>query len=167
MRPVCELLLAAAVITSSFSCAGFKPLDRGEYRRVFAPDVTKRTPDAPQEVITRDAYEEEVTAGTRRGWEPPPGYVAPLLTETPKIGLKVGDVVELRVDESSPVELLLDGNGVEAYWTIEQKRDAWKDGTDVTVRESTLYLRGRKPGSAVLRYTRANQTKDVPITVTP
>lgn len=164
MRPVCGLLLAAAVIASS-SCAGFKALDRGEYRRVFTADVTKRGPDSPQEVITRDAYEEEVAGGTRRGWEPPVGYEAPLLTQTPKVGLKVGDVVELRVDESSPVELFLDGNAVEAYWNPEVKRDAWKDGSDVTVRESTLYLRGKKPGSAVLRYTQANQTKDVPVTV--
>lgn len=158
------VLLAAAVVVSS--CAGFKPIDRAEYRRVFVADVTKRSPDAPQEIITRDAYEEEVAAGVRRGWEPPTGYVAPLLHETPTIGMKVGDVVELRVDEASPAELLLEGGVVEAYWNPTVKRDEWKDGNDVTVRESTLWLRGKKPGKGTLRYTRGNDSKDVPITVT-
>lgn len=157
-------VLTAAVVASS--CAGFKPVDRGEYRRVFAADVTKRSPDAPQEVITREAYEEDVTQGTHRGWEAPPGYTAPYLHETPKVGLEVGDVVELRVDEAQEVELSLEGGAVEAYWNEAVKRDAWKDGSDVTVRESTLWLKGKKPGSAALRYSKGNQAKDVPITVT-
>lgn len=160
-RPGLVLLLAAVVS----SCAGFKPIDRGEYRRVFAADVTKRSPDAPQEVISRDAYETEVANGVRRGWEPPTGYTAPLLHETPAIGLKVGDVVELTVDESSAPEVLLEGGVVEAYWNPTVKRDEWKDGNDVTVRESTLWLRGKKPGKGTLRYTRGNESKDVPITV--
>lgn len=155
-----------AVLAVSTSCAGFKPVDRGEYRRVFAAEVTKRSPDAPQEVITREAYEEEVAQGNRRGWEPPPGYAAPLLHETPRVGLKVGEVVELRVDEAQGVELFLEGGVVDAYWGPTVKRDEWKDGADVTVRESTLFLRGKKPGAGALRYTRANDSKDVPITVT-
>ncbi|MEW5741315.1 MAG: hypothetical protein AB1938_20500 [Myxococcota bacterium] len=158
------VVLALAVVVSS--CAGFKPVDRGEYRRVFAADVTKRSPDAPQEIITREAYEEEVAGGVRRGWEPPPGYVAPLLHETPTVGMKVGDVVELRVDESGPVELFLEGSVADAFWGPQVKRDEWKDGNDVTVRESTLFLQGRKPGKGALRYTRGNETKDVPISVT-
>ena len=159
------LLFALAVLSTS--CAGFKAVERGEYRRVFAADVTNRTPDAPQDVITRNAYEEEVAAGTRRGWEAPPGYVAPLLSESPKIGLKVGDVVELRVDESTPVDLSVDGNAVDVYWNPEVKRDAWKDGNDVTVHESTLWLRGKKPGAATLRWTQGQKSTDVPVTVTP
>jgi hypothetical protein len=161
-RPRLVFFLTAVVS----SCAGFKPIERGEYRRVFAADVTKRTSDAPQEIITREAYEAEVADGVRRGWEPPVGFTAPFLHETPAIGLKVGDIVELIVDESSEPELLLEGSVVEAYWNRTVKRDAWKDGTDVTVRESTLWLRGKKPGRGTLRYTRGNESKDVPITVT-
>jgi hypothetical protein len=163
MRVRIVFLLAAVFVSS---CAGFRPVDRGEYRRVFAADVTVRTPDAPQEIITREDYEAEVANGVRRGWEPPPGYVAPWLHETPKVGMRVGDVVELRVDEAGPVELFLEGNVAEAYWGPTRKRDAWNDGQDVTVRESTLFLRGKKPGSGALRYTRGHETRDVPIHVT-
>lgn len=156
-------LVIVALVASS--CAGFKPVERADWRRVFAQGVTSRGPDAKQEVISRDAYEEEVAGGTRRGWEPPPGYSAPYLHETDKIGLKVGEVVELRVDESSPAELQFDGKGAVVYWTEIVKREEWKDSTDVTKRESTVFVFGKAPGSGVLRLQAGNKTKDVPVKV--
>lgn len=158
-----SLLLTLVVVCSG--CAGFKPVERADWRRVFAADVTKHSPDAKQDVISRDAYEEEVANGVRRGWEPPPGYTAPFLHETEKIGLKVGEVVELRVDESASVELLFDGKGAVVFWGEVVKRDEWSKDHDVTKRESTLFVLGKAPGSGVLRLNAGNKSKDVPVKV--
>jgi hypothetical protein len=116
-------------------------------------------------VLTRDAYEREVTAGVGRAWEPPPGYTFPLLHETDAIGLAVGEVAGLRVDEATAAELQMDGQAVELFWGPVKKRDEWVDGSDVTVRESLLYVRGVRAGKAVLRLSRGASTRDIPITV--
>jgi hypothetical protein len=160
-----SLLLALSVVVAS-SCAGFRPVERGEYRRVYAEDATRRTPDAPQEFISRDDYEAEVADGLRRAWEPPMGYAVPLLHETPALSVAVGQVVEVRVDEAREPDLLLEGGVVEAFWNPPAKRDEWRDGQDVTLHESTLWLRGRKAGRGTLRLVRGRETLDVPITVT-
>ena len=109
--------------------------------------------------------EAEVTEGTRRGWEPAPGFTFPLLHEVDKIGLRVGEVVGLRVDEATEAELFVDGAGVQLYWGPVEKRDGWKVDSDVTVRESMLFVKGTKAGAAVLRLIRGPTTKDVPVAV--
>lgn len=147
-------------------CAGFKAVDRGDWFRVYA-DPAQRGPEATQAVISRDAYEEEVAGGTRRTWEPPPGYAAPFLHETPAIGVKVGMVAEFRVEEEQGATLLLDGGGVRLFWTESKKRDEWKAGADVTRVESTVFVLGTTPGKATLRLVSGNTTKDVPVTVSP
>ena len=115
--------------------------------------------------MTRDAYEAEVTEGTRRGWEPSPGFVFPLLLEVDKVGMKVGEVVGFRVDETSDASLFVDGNNLQVYWGPLEKRDGWKGDSDVTLRESMLYVKGSRAGPAVLRVVRGASTKDVPVTV--
>ena len=106
--------LLTAVLALS-GCAGFRSVERGEWRLVYV-DSAKRDAEAAREVVTRDAYEVEVTEGTRRGWEPTPGFVFPLLHEVDKIGLRVGEVVGLRVDEATDADLFIDGGGVQVYW---------------------------------------------------
>jgi hypothetical protein len=145
-------------------CAGFKAVERGEWRLVYV-DSAKRDAEAAREVVTRDAYEAEVTEGTRRGWEPTPGFLFPLLHEVDKIGMRLGEVVGFRVDEATDAELFVDGGGVQVYWGPVEKKDRWKVDSDVTVRESMLFVRGTKAGSAVLRLIRGPTTKDVPVAV--
>ena len=171
MRPENQLgsaamrwLLLAVTMLGGFSCAGFKSVERGDWRLVYV-DTAKRDAEAAREVVTRDAYEAEVTEGTRRGWEPSPGYVFPLLHEVEKIGLRVGEIVGFRVDENREAELLVDGSGVELYWGPLEKKDGWKGDSDVTVRESTLFVKGTRAGASVLRLIRGSATKDVPVAV--
>ena len=159
-----RVLLLAVTMLGGFSCAGFKSVERGDWRLVYV-DTAKRDAEAAREVVTRDAYEAEVTEGTRRGWEPSPGFVFPLLHETEKIGLRVGEIVGFRVDENSQAELLVDGSGLELYWGPLEKKDGWKGDSDVTVRESTLFVKGTRAGAGVLRLIRGSSTKDVPVAV--
>lgn len=156
--------LVAVLMLCGSGCAGFKSVERGEWRLVYV-DSAKRDAEAPREVVTRDAYETEVTEGTRRGWEPTPGFVFPLLHEVDKIGLKVGEVQGFRVDEATAAELFVDGAGISLYWGPVEKRDGWKGDTDVTVKESTLFVKASKPGNAVLRLVSGPKTKDVPVAV--
>ena len=160
MRPLLATLCALLVS----GCAGFHAVERGEWKLVWV-DTARRDPEAPREIITRDAYEAEVDHGTRRGYEAPPGYTFPLLHETDRIGLTVGEVMGLRVDEATEAELFLDGAGLELFWGPTEKKDGWKVDTDVTVRESMLYVRAQKPGTATLRLIRGSVTRDVPVKV--
>lgn len=157
-------LLVGVALLGSAGCAGFKTVDRGDWRLVYA-DSTKRDAEAAREVVTRDAYEAEVSEGTRRGFEGPPGFLFPLLHETDAIGLKVGEVAGFRIDEATDVELFVDGSGVKLFWGAMEKRDGWKGDTDVTTRESSLYVKGTSAGKATLRLVRGSATKDVPVTV--
>jgi len=157
-------LLPAVVMLVGSGCAGFRSVERGDWRLVYV-DSAKRDSEAAREVVTRDAYEAEVTEGTRRGWEPPPGYTFPLLHEVDKIGMKVGEVQGFRIDENTEAELFFDGGGLALYWGPVEKRDGWKGDTDVTVKESTLYLKATKAGPAALRLIRGPVTKDVPVVV--
>ncbi|MFT3713129.1 MAG: hypothetical protein QM817_36200 [Archangium sp.] len=158
-----RILLGTLLLLCS-SCAGFKAVDRGDWRLVWA-DSAKRDAEAPREVVTRDKYEEEVTAGNRRAWEPPPGFQFPLLHETDTIGMTVGEVQGYRIDEASSAELFVDGAGLELYLGQTEKKDTWKGDIDVTVRESMLYVKATKPGKATLRLMRGPNQKDVPVTV--
>lgn len=157
------LLLSLAML-SSVGCAGFKAVERGDWRLVYV-DSAKRDAEAPREIITRDAYEAEVTEGTRRGWEAPPGFQFPLLHETDKVGMKVGEVVGFRVDEASQAELFAEGSTLELYWGPVEKRDGWKGDSDVTVKESLLFVKAKRAGPGALRLVRGQTTKDVPVTV--
>lgn len=157
-------ILVAVSMVGSFSCAGFKSVERGDWRLVYV-DSAKRDAEAAREVITRDAYEAEVTEGTRRGWEPSPGFTFPLLHEVDKIGMKPGEIVGFRVDEATSAELFVDGNGLQMYWGPVEKKDGWKGDSDVTVRESMLYVKGSRAGPGVLRLIRGPTTKDVPVSV--
>lgn len=161
-----QTLLWSVLALVAAGCAGFKPVERGDWRRVYKKEVTQRTSTSPQEIITRDDWEKEQAEGVPRTWEPPPGYEAPFLQKSPKLGLAVGEVLELRVNEGKTVELLLNGGAVELYWNEQRKVDGWKDGIDVTTRESTLFLVGRKAGSAVLRLVDNGVPTDIPVTVT-
>lgn len=156
--------LCAVLVLGGSGCAGFKSVERGEWKLVYV-DSAKRDAEAPREVVTRDAYEAEVTEGTRRGWEPTPGFVFPMLHEVDKVGLKVGEVAGFQVDEATEAELFVDGAGVSLYWGPIEKRDGWKGDTDVTVRESTLFVKGTRAGAAVLRLVRGPVSRDVPVTV--
>jgi hypothetical protein len=81
------------------------------------------------------------------------------------MGLVVGEVQGYRVDEATSAELFLDGAGVELFWGPTEKRDGWKGDTDVTVRESMLFVKGTREGKAVLRLVRGPTTRDVPIAI--
>jgi hypothetical protein len=159
MRTVLGLL----VLLSS-GCAGFKAVDRGDWRLVWA-DSARRDAEAAREIITREKYEEEVTAGNRRAWEPPPGFQFPLLHETDSIGMTVGEVQGYRIDEASSAELFVDGAGLDLFLGQVEKKDTWKGDIDVTVRESMLFVKATRAGKATLRLMRGPTQKDVPVTV--
>lgn len=146
-------------------CAGFKAVDRGDWFRVYA-DPASRGPTAKQELISRDKYEEEVAAGNRRSYEPLPGWVAPYLAQTDSVTVAVGEVVEYRIDEAKPADVQVNGAAAEIYLTDARKKDAWKDGSDVTLVESSLFIRGVRAGKATLRLSTHDVTKDIPVTVT-
>jgi hypothetical protein len=158
-------LVPLAVVVFA-SCAGFKPVDRGDWRRVYTKDAaTVKSLDAPQEIITREAYEEELSRDVRRTWSPSPGWSPPWLLDTDEIGVTVGEVMEFRIDEKKPVELQVKGDGAQFYWGQRLKRDEWKDGTDLVRRESTLFVQGTKPGKLTLKLISDEATKEIPVTV--
>ncbi len=157
-------LLLVMTTLSLTGCAGFKAVERGEWKLVYA-DGAQRGPDSKREVITRDASEKEVAEGNRRTWDPPPGYVFPNLHQTDAVGLKVGEVAGFVVDEATDAQLFSDGDAVKLFWGQLEKRDTWKGDIDVTVRESTLFVEGTRAGSATLRLVRGQDTRDVKVTV--
>jgi hypothetical protein len=157
-------LLLTLVTMGATGCAGFKSVERGQWKLVYVDSAT-RDAEAPREVVTRETYDAEVAEGVRRGYEPPPGFVFPLLHEVESIGMKVGEVQGFRVDEELGVGLLVDGGGVELYWGNVEKKDGWNVDTDVTVKESMLFLKATKAGAATLRLVNGPSTKDVPIKV--
>jgi hypothetical protein len=159
-----RLVLLAVTGVMLSGCAGFKAVERGEWKLVWV-DPARRDAEAPRDVVTRDRYEAEVAEGNRRGWQAPAGFVFPLLHEVDAIGLQVGEVQGFRVDEATEAELFVDGAGVALFWGGVEKRDGWKVDTDVTVRESSLFVKGVKAGKATLRLVRGPQQREVTVTV--
>ena len=157
-------LLLTLLTMGATGCAGFKAVDRGQWKLVYV-DSAKRDAEAPREVVTRETYDAEVAEGVRRGYEPPIGFGFPLLQEADGIGMKVGEVQGFRVDEKTEAELFVDGGGVELFWGNVEKKDGWNVDTDVTVKESMLFLKATKAGAATLRLVNGPSTKDVPVTV--
>lgn len=157
-----QLLVLTSLLLSG--CAGFKAIDRGEWRLVYA-DSSQRGAESKREVITRDDSEKEIAEGNRRTWEAPPGYEFPKLQQTDSIGLKVGEVAGFIVDENSEAQLYADGDAVKLFWGPLEKKDGWKGDIDVTTRESTLYVLGKSQGKAVLRVVNGSGQKDIPVTV--
>ena len=137
--------LIASLSLASMSCAGFKAVERGDFKHVFADPKGTMKPTDKQDVITTEAWEVEVSNSVQRQYVPAPGYKAPVLQETPEVSVAVGEIFEFRVDEKDPVELFIDGN-LELWWNNRRKTDGWKDGIDVTRAESLLMVRGKKPG---------------------
>jgi hypothetical protein len=162
MRTLC--FVTAVVLAAGSGCAGFKAVERGDWRLVWS-DSANRGPEAAREVISRDTYEAEVAGGTRRQWEPPPGFAFPLLHETEKIGLQVGEVQGYRVDEQSAAEVYVDGAGLELYWGPMEKKDQWKGDIDVTVRESMLFVKATREGAAKLKVVRGPDAKEIHVTI--
>lgn len=152
------------LLALSSGCAGFKAVERGDWRLVYA-DAAQRGPDSRREVIPRDDSEREIAEGNRRTWEAPPGYEFPKLQQTDAVGLKVGEVAGFIVDENTAAELFADGDAVRLFWGPLEKKDGWKGDIDVTTRESTLYVQGRSAGTATLRVVNGSSQKDIPVTV--
>lgn len=139
-------------------------MSRGEWRLVYA-NPEKRDPDSKLTVITRDVFDVEVTEGHKRAWNPPPGYKAGVLHETSAIELKVGAIEGFTVDEKDDAQVLADGDAVALFWGELEKRDAWDGDHDVTIKQSTLFIEGKRPGKATVRIVRGSDTHDVPVTV--
>lgn len=159
-------LVPVAILGVAFSsCASFRPVERGDWLRVYANPGGAQGPSSPQDVVARSQVDLERTEGVVRAWQPPTGFEAPLLVETPTLALKVGEVQQLRIDE--PAELQLQGAAVELFWNEAVKRDEWKDGTDVTRRESMVFVKAKKEGTATLRVIVGETSKDTVVTVKP
>lgn len=157
---------ALVVLVGFSSCAGFRAVERGEWRRVYTKDAASvRDLEAPQEVISREKYEDELANDVRRAVMAGPGWTAPWLSDVEVLALAVREVLELRVDEARPVELHVKGSAAEVFWGPRLKRDEWKDGSDVTHHESTLFVRGLSKGALVLRLISVEGQRDVPVTV--
>ncbi|MBL9037360.1 MAG: hypothetical protein JNG84_02490 [Archangium sp.] len=159
------MLLLTGLLTTG--CVSFVPLDRGDWRRVYTEDATAlRGPEAKQEFITAEKFEDEQTAGIQRSYEYPSGFTVPLLNDAERIELKVGEVQEFLVDErSGTAELSVKGNVAEWFWNPMVKKDEWVNDEGVTRRRSSLFVRGRKPGQAVLRLIVGNDQQDFVVTV--
>jgi len=161
-----RLFVIASTLALAVGCASFRPVERGDWRRVYTKDAaTVKSLDAPQELITREKYEEELANDVRRTWSPAPGWSPPWLLDVDEVGLAVGEVMEFRIDELKPVELQVMGSAADVYWGQRIKRDEWKEGTDVTRRESTLFVQGARKGKLTLRLITDETTKDIPVTV--
>ncbi len=164
MRTLMGVCLWAVV---GSSCAGFTAVERGDWRRVYLTADGAHGPDSPQEIITADQELKEREESVNRAWNPPPGFKAPSLADSGPVSLKVGEVATFVVEEPSEVQVLVQGAAVRAFWNPTQKKDGWKDGADVTRRESTLFLVGRKEGAAAVRVVTGDEPWTVPVTVTP
>lgn len=161
-----SLALGVVFALVATACSNFRAVDRGDWRRVYTKDAaTVKSLDAPQEIITREKYEEELANDVRRTWAPQPGWSPPWLLDTDEIGLTVGEVMEFRIDELKPVEVQVKGDVATLFWGQRIKKDEWKDGTDVTRRESTLFVQGKTKGKATIRIVTEDTTKDIPVTV--
>jgi hypothetical protein len=161
-----RLFLIVSTIALAVGCSSFRAVERGDWRRVYTKDAaTVKSLDAPQEIITREKYEEELANDVRRTWSPSPGWQPAWLADTDEIGLTVGEVNEFRIDEKKPVEVQVLGTAADVYWGARLKKDEWKDGTDVTRRESMLYVKGKEKGKMTLRLVMEDTTKDIPLTV--
>ncbi|MCA2978469.1 MAG: hypothetical protein INH37_09320 [Myxococcaceae bacterium] len=161
-----RLVLVVSSLSLTAACASFRAVERGDWRRVYTKDAASvKSLEAPQEIITRERYEEELANDVRRTWSPSPGWKPAWLADTEEIGLAVGEVNEFRIDEARPVEVLVLGSAAEVYWGARVKKDEWKDGTDITRRESTLYVKGREPGKMTLRLVTDDTTRDIPLLV--
>lgn len=161
-----RLFLIVSVLALAIGCSSFRAVDRGDWRRVYTKDAsTVKSLDAPQEIITREKYEEELANDVRRTWSPSPGWSPPWLLDTEEIGLAPNEVMEFRIDELKPVEVQVKGDVATLFWGQRIKKDEWKDGNDVTRRESTLFVQGKSKGKAVIRLVTEDTTKDIPVTV--
>lgn len=152
------------VLLTLSGCAGFKTVERGDWRLVYA-DPAQRGAESKREVITRDDSEKEIAQGNRRTWEAPAGYAFPKLQQTDTVGLEVGEVVGFVIDEQSDAQLYADGDAVKLFWGPLEKKDGWKGDIDVTTRESTLYVVGKRQGQATLRVVNGSSQKDIPVNV--
>jgi hypothetical protein len=161
-----RLFLIASILALAVGCSSFRAVERGEWRRVYTKDAASvKSLDAPQEIIPREKYEEELANDVRRTWSPSPGWQPAWLADTEEIGLTVGEVNEFRLDEARPVEVQMMGSAAEVYWGVRVKKDEWKEGTDITRRESTLFVKGKEKGKLTLRLVTDDSTKDIPVTV--
>jgi len=161
-------LIPAAIFALAFSsCTSFRPVERGDWLRVYANAEGEHGAGAPQDVITRDQEAAERTGGVARAWKPPQGFEAPLLADTRALALKVGEVQQFRIDEPGEPRLLQQGSAVELFWNEAEKRDEWKNGTDVTHRESVVFVKARKEGTSTLRLMVGETPKDTVVTVKP
>ncbi|MCU0696103.1 MAG: Ig-like domain-containing protein [Myxococcaceae bacterium] len=161
-----RLFLIVSILALAIGCSSFRAVERGDWRRAYTKDAsTVKSLDAPQEIITREKYEEELANDVRRTWSPSPGWQPAWLTDVEEIGLAVGEVNEFRINEVKPVEVQVLGSAAELYWGARVKKDEWKDGTDVTRRESTLFVKGKEKGKVTIRLVLDEGTKDIPLTV--
>lgn len=161
-----RLFLIGSILALAVGCSSFKAVDRGDWRRVYTKDAsTVKSLDAPQEIITREKYEEELANDVRRTWSPSPGWSPPWLLDTDEIGLTLNEVMEFRIDEVKPVEVQVLGAAATVYWGQRIKRDEWKEGSDITRRESSLFVQGTSKGKMTIRLIAEDTTKDVPVTV--
>lgn len=149
-------------------CAGFTPVERGDWRRVWVKAEGPHAPDSPQELIPAEQeLTERADQSVNRAWNPPPGFAPPTLGDSGPVSLKVGEIATFVVEEPGEVQVLVQGAAVRAYWNPTKKKDEWKDGADVTRRESTVFLVGKKVGTATVRVVTGDEPWTVPVTVTP
>jgi len=152
------------VSSSLLGCGGFHAVSRGEWRLVYA-NPEKRDADSKLAVITREAFDIEVTEGHKRVWNPTPGYKAAALHQLTSLELKVGEIQGVIVDEKDEAQVLADGDAVTLFWSELEKRDAWDGDHDVTIKQSTLFIEAKRAGKATVRIVRGSDTHDVPVTV--
>jgi len=130
--------------------AGFSNLERGDWRRVHSQKAADSF--RPEELITRERFDDEVAAGEHRDVIVTPEAVFPVLNELQELTLSVGEVRELRVSEAEgEIELQVKGRGVDWYWNPAVKRDEWVDGEGLVHHQSALFAVGRSAGKSSLR----------------
>ena len=129
---------------ASGCAATLKPMDKGEWVLIQGDDA--------QEVIPRDAYDEEIVAGRDRKVKIAVDEKPPMLHEAgAELTAKVGEVLRFRINESGETDLLADESVFKVYWDKDRPMDGWKGDQAQEGKESLVYVVALKPGKGKLK----------------
>ena len=119
-------------------------MDKGEWVLIQGDDA--------QEVIPRDAYDEEIVAGRDRKVKIAVDEKPPMLHEAgAELTAKVGEVLRFRINESGETDLLADESVFKVYWDKDRPMDGWKGDQAQEGKESLVYVVALKPGKGKLK----------------
>lgn len=161
------LLGAAPLLLCALGCSGARPVQRGDWQRVWVEEFARHDAQSPQEVLSLEAYEREVAASIRRSWKPPTGWAPTPFERATAIELMRGEVHELELDETTRTTLSVEGDAAKVYWTHPSTIEWWEDGRERTRTASRVLVHARRTGRLTLHVARegADQVQRVVVSV--